>query len=192
MRVELRYDNETYIDGILHIRKLNQMKYITPVVSNTGKKFVEVHKRFAECDRAAKKLAKELCVKEWHPSRWRICGGMLAVKFNDNHQPDMKVWKKFPDSYGFFQPRLTSKEGKVIEKRMDDLPTVTNLEVNTCVGFAGDPFKNIGFNLNSKKFVGIDVEEKWGIKMPKDCKEITVTEWNKIFNDKRRTYIKKH
>lgn len=156
------------------------MYYITPRNSKTGKKLEEILKRADECFEAQKAVSKKYGFGQWRPSRWAVYGGLSTAVFKS--EPDLKIWKAV-NANGEYSPRENTKLGKEIKKEFDALPTVETHELNMCIGW-DESFSHFGLNKNDTHF-GISVNEEWEINMPKDCKEVTATEYKKIFPKKK-------
>jgi len=155
------------------------MKFITKKSSETGKRFQIISDKRSEVFKKQKQVANEIGFHQWRHGYWTVWGGFSCLMFKEN--PNEKVYKKQEDGW---MPRLNSKEGKKIQAQLDACSKVGINELNQCIGFDGAPFKTIGFGSNNKNYFGFEVEEDWGVKIPKDCKEVTTTEYNKLFKEK--------
>jgi len=153
------------------------MYFITKRTSATGKKFQIIADKMNVISDAQRALSKEIGFKTWRGGYWIFWGGFSAVIFEK--EPDLKLWKKVNGSE--WMPRLNSKEGKALQAKLDACPKMRPDEINKCIGFSGQPFKTIGFARNSKTHFGFIVKQEWGVKIPKDCKEVTETKYNSIF-----------
>lgn len=154
------------------------MKFKTKKSSNTGKKFAKMKVNADAAHEAIVSLSKELGFSSWRRGYWSCFGGASSVSFDE--APDNKIWKKRDDGY---YPKKNSKEGKKLAEKFENLPTVTAEELNGCVGYDGAPFKSIGYNSNNDEYFGFAVGDDWGFTPPKDCVEITTTEYNRLFKD---------
>ena len=157
------------------------MKYITKRNSTTGKKLVELEKEMNLCLKAQKKLAKEIGFEKWRQAYFTVAGGISAVFFKEGTIVDKKLWKNVNDSENEWMPRLTSKEGKQIRAKINDLPCVMPESLNKCISDKISPWSHPGIHFKNKTYIALDITQDWKIKMPKDCKEITVTEYNRLF-----------
>mgnify|MGYP006444623869 CR=1 FL=1 len=155
------------------------MYFKTFRISDTGKKFKKVEEKASKAFEDQKLLADELGFKSWREGYWQAFGGISCVHFDN--EPDAKLWKKNLDGY---LPKLNTKAGKELQKKFDDLTSVSYDELNKCVGFDGAPFKHIGVNFNHKNFYGFAVGDDWDFKVPEDCEEITLTEYKYLFKSK--------
>ena len=157
------------------------MYFITKKTSVTGKKFQIIADKMNVVQDAQKALAKEMGFKAWRKGYWCFCGGFSSIIFEK--APDEKLWKKVNGNE--WMPRLNSKAGKELEAKLDACPKIKGNEINECIGFKdGFPFKTIGFAMRSKTHFGFVVGENWDVKIPKDCKEVTITKYNSIFKIK--------
>ena len=155
------------------------MYFITEKKSKTGKSFQTISDKKDDVFKKQKQVAKEIGFHQWRGGYWTVWGGFSCLMFKD--KPNEKVYKKQEDGW---MPKLNSKEGKEIQAKLDTCPKVEIDELNKCIGFDGAPFKTIGFGWNNKKYFGFSVEQNWKVKIPKDCKEITTTEYKKLFPSK--------
>lgn len=154
------------------------MKFKTLKTSETGKKFAEIVKLRTETQEAAREIAKEMGFNRWYGSRFAVWGGISKIIFDTD--PDISIWKKEGDA---FSPRRNIKEGKKIAQRLDALPVVTVDQLNQCVGYDGAPFNTIGFcSLTNPVYYGFSLADDWKFEKPEDCEEITVSEYNELFN----------
>lgn len=154
------------------------MHFITKKTSETGIKFQSVSEKADAALKSAKALAKEIGFYKWRGGYWLVYGGFSSLIFKDN--PDEKVFKKVNGNE--WMPRLNTKKGKEIQAKLDATPRVTIDDLNQCIGFNGAPFKTIGYNTNNDEYFGFIVDEKWDVKIPSDCEEVTVSKYKEIFN----------
>jgi hypothetical protein len=166
------------------------MKYITKKSSATGKKLAEVEMKMNECFDVQIAMAKKYGFKKWRRGFWCVSGRFSAVIFAPNTEVDTKVWKNVNGSKNEWMPKCNTKKGKEIQKDFDTMPCVKPSELNNCVGY-NETFGNIGFNRGNDKFYGITAEDLWEIKAPADCKEITTTEYNNLFQPKEEPKVAK-
>lgn len=163
------------------------MKFITKKSSETGKKFAEIVERRNACFAAQKKIIDELGATKWRQAYWIAWGGISSIIFPDKNNVNKRIWKNINKSSDEWMPRLNNADGKAIMEKIKSLPTVSVNDLNQCIGFDGAPFKTIGFSSNNKDYFGFLAGEDWGIKIPKDCKEVTVTEYNQLFKENNNT-----
>jgi hypothetical protein len=156
------------------------MRYITKKDSETGKKFLEVKKKMDEAQKAQRALALELGAKEWREGYFVRFGGISSLIFPDPEQVDKKVWKNVNKVKDEWMPRLTNKVGRAIHERIDNLPVVTSLDLNKCIGF-NDKFKGIGVDFNNEEYISYITQPEWNAPVPEDCEEITYTRYNEMF-----------
>lgn len=158
------------------------MRFVTLRSSATGKKFALVEQKKSQAQKAINKLGKELGFKQFRHGYWTAFGGISAILFPDKVKVDPKVWREV--DRGEWMPRANTKAGKEIMTKIKSLPSVGIHELNKCIGFDGAPFKTIGVDFNNKRYVSFEVEDDWKIKIPKDCKEVTVTSYRTLFGRK--------
>ena len=152
------------------------MYYITDKHSLTGKKIQAIENEVKKCNQKSADLAKELGADQWRPMPFPVAGGISALVLEN---PDMKIWKKVKDTPNMYTPRANTKEGKKIQLQMKELPTVSREQLNQVVGWdEGWSVIGVNFNTEGRKY-GIDILEKWEIKMPDDCIEVTSSEYKK-------------
>ncbi len=155
------------------------MYFITEKESETGKKFQEVLKKK---DRAFEERV-EFCNKygfsQFRKAYWSAWGGISSC-INFDEKVNTKLWKT-ADHRGEYMPKLNSKEGKAIDKEIQELTVVSRKELNSCIGFTSAIQHSIGFSAGSDKYFGFSVGEKWKVTPPEDCEEVTTTKYNSIF-----------
>ncbi len=159
------------------------MYFITKKNTATGKKFAALEAKMQVVTKAQKALSKELGATQWRDSYWVVMGGFSALIFPKGKEPDLKLWKNVNGSKTEWMPRYNRKASKEISNKINALPVIRNKDLNDCIGFKADIFKSIGFNPYSKDYFGFIAKEEWNIRVPKDCKEITYTQWKKIFGN---------
>ena len=81
-------------------------------------------------------------------------------------------------------PRLDRLEGKLLQKKINSLPMVQIEELNMCVGFKEKIFKTIGYESTNKEYYLFSLKDDWKFVAPGDCEEITVSEYNRLSNNK--------
>jgi hypothetical protein len=141
------------------------MFFITKKTSKTGKRFKSIDERMIAISKQNKKTAKEIGFDSWRKGYWTAYGGFSSLIFKK--EPDTKVYKRNNGSE--WMPRLNIKAGKDIQKKLDAAAEISRDELNMCIGFGGAPFSTIGFARDNKTYYGFSVDEKWKIKVPKDC-----------------------
>lgn len=155
------------------------MYFITKKTSTTGKKIKAVMDKANECLAAQKKLGKELGFNQWREAYWRFAGGISAVMFKET--PDLQAWRQVTGNpKGEYIPRKNTKAGKELWKKIEALPTVTINAINECVNAKHIFPSHVGVSQNKTHWCIIS-DEKWDIDFPSDCKEITVSEKQKLF-----------
>ena len=167
--------------------KIKNMHFITKKKSETGKKFQKIAEVAIASLKAEKALAKEFGFESWRGAYWHVYGGFSALIFKVN--PNERIYRKVNGNE--WMPRMTTKEGKAIQAKLDSTPRVSINELNQCIGFDGAPFKTIGFAQNNDNFFGFIVDEKWKVKIPKDCEEVTTSRYNELFKTVGKKNTKK-
>jgi len=158
------------------------MYFITEKTSETGQKFEVVSKKLKAVFKAQKEIAKKYGFDKFRGRHWVVAGGFSSVIFNDETKIDKTVWKQ--NKYGEWMPKLNSVVGKEIAASFKGCPTVGSEDLNMCIGFDGALFQTIGYAGNCETHFGFIVEREWKVKIPKDCTEVTETEYNKMFKIK--------
>ena len=153
------------------------MKYKTLKSSETGKKFSLIYEKSCKAHDETVALSEELNFETCRIGYWCAYGGISCVMFEET--PDKNIWKSEKDGY---TPKLNNKVGKEIAEKFNQITSVSYDELNQCIGYDGAPWKHIGVNFNNKLWVGFETDEKWKVKVPKDCEEITITEYNQLFS----------
>lgn len=154
--------------------------YKTERTSETGKKIQHLIDRAAKSVAEIEKFVAELNADPRYlmSDRYILGTGIVGLKFQE--EPDMKVWKDFKGFPTYYSPRSSSKEGKLIKAKMDAFEKVEKSEIGDAVGI-DDFFKRPGLSIgNSPVFFGIKIDADWKHKMPKDCIEVTATEYNSL------------
>ena len=161
------------------------MKFKTKRTSETGKKFAIIEDRLQQSLKASQKLAKELGAKDFREAYWVAGGGISSLVFPHDFTPP-PYYKKVNHSSELneWMPKLNIKAGKEIMERINALPRVGIGELNKCIGFQEDMFKTIGFNMMNEEYFLFSAEEEWLDKLPADCEEITVGEYNALAENK--------
>ena len=158
------------------------MYYITEKTSKTGLKFQAISDKRKIAQDEAIAFSKKYGFTQYRSGYWQVFGGISSC-LNFKETPDKKIWGKGAGK-GEFMPKKNSKVGKLINKELNDLTTVTIDDLNKCIGFDGAPFKTIGFAENNDKYFGFAIGEDWKIEVPKDCEEVLASNYRKIFESK--------
>lgn len=155
-----------------------EIYYKTPKTSETGKKVAELIAKGAEIRKQIEAFIKEIGAKDQYLKNQRMLfgTGICAVQFDET--PDFVLWKKFRSYNGpetFYEPRLNAKEGRALAARFSSFGEVERSDLDNCVGW--DSFlQNIGFDNNDTHFY-FALDPDWKHPMPKDCVEITTSEY---------------
>tara|TARA_R110000796_G_scaffold236610_1_gene356104 strand:+ start:109 stop:579 length:471 start_codon:yes stop_codon:yes gene_type:complete len=155
------------------------MKFKTLKTTETGKKFTALFEKSKIAKQDAKDFSNKYGFSKYRGGYW-CCFGGISSCLDFKETPDKKIWGKGAEK-GEFMPKGNSKIGKSIQKEIDDLTVVTGEELNECIGVEKEPFHTIGFTFNNDEYYGFIVGENWDFKIPEDCEEITVSEYNKLF-----------
>lgn len=157
------------------------MYFITEWYTETGKKFATLNQERVRCHEAQIKLANSLGATSWRSARFCAFGGFSSLIFPEAQ--DSKLWKNVNDSENEWMPKLNSKAGKELRKQIDDLPKITFEDLNLCAGYdaEGSYFSKIGYGFADEIYVGFCVGEDWDYTPPSDCREVTRTEYYRIF-----------
>lgn len=158
------------------------MKFITKRDSETGKKFAEYEAKRQEAIKSTHNLVfTEIGATEYRSKSSHSTGGISSLIFDSNFIiPD--YMKKVRS--GEFMPKASIKEGKELLEKIQALPTVSNIELNNCIGF-DDFFNTIGFDPRNEEYFIFTCKEEWEIQIPADCEEITTTRYKELVpNDK--------
>lgn len=156
------------------------MKFITLRTSATGKKYIALREKMDVAIKEQERLARKYKLKEWRSKNYTVAGGFSAVIFKDKINPDKKIWKFVNNSRNEYMPKMNVKEGKLIGQEFEAMPVVGIFEFSDAIKlkkFLCQP----GVSWLNKKYIGISIVDSWNHKMPSDCKEITVGEYEKIF-----------
>lgn len=111
-------------------------------------------------------------------SSWYIFyTGTVAFYFDE--KPDMEVWKEFKHFDGYYSPRLSNKEGKFLQSKIDSFQKIRKEELHETFGY--DSFiYSPGFVPGEGLFFGISIDTNANFKAPEDFEEITFTEYEKL------------
>lgn len=156
----------------------NSMYFITRKTSLTGEKFKKVSQLRDEAIDAQRAFCEKYKVDKFRGAVFYAWGGISSCVFSSD--PDKKIWKKIPKRSGEYMPKKSSKVGKVIQVEIINLPKVNHQVINDCIGFDGELFTNIGFD-ESDDYFGFVAFDDWGVAPPDDCREVTFTEYKKLF-----------
>lgn len=160
-------------------------------------RFLDFFEKVKIVNKQTRDLVKELTKKSGHEDLeyasfrgFAIYGGISAISFKDNPG---KGWKKHKRTdITCYQPDSRTKEGKALQKRFDDLPTINAFELNDVIFLkdkdGGRMWGNFGFKDFLKKgFILIDMPESvtydW-YKPHQDLIEITEKEYYELSKKK--------
>ncbi|MDV3662452.1 hypothetical protein CMU51_00050 [Elizabethkingia anophelis] len=147
--------------------------------SETGEKAQNLVDK--SCDIAKKILAfcQEIGATKSYVTSGHSClnTGIIAVQFET--EPDMKHWKNMKDFEGYYAPRLTSKLGRDIHRRMELFDIIFRHDIDEIIGIQ-EPFRHCGFSTSKGEHFGFIIDEDWNHTMPDDCIEITFSEYKNL------------
>ena len=109
-------------------------------------------------------------------------GGIGGLNFKK--EPSHDKYKRSYNPAGWL-PKKNMPENKALAWEIEQLPTISKLELNATVGFKDKGFKTIGLAYNHKTHFGFTVGDDWDYVPHKDAKEVTVTAYRKTFNIKK-------
>ena len=144
------------------------MYFKTKKNSNTGKKFQVINDKLNMCFNAQIEFINSINAKQFRPGIWLAAGGISSIIFDENYNVP-KHFKLLKDTFNEYMPKLNCKDGKIIQEKIDKLPTVSIRELNNCIGFKEDMFKTIGFNMSNDEYFIFTTREEWNITIPNDC-----------------------
>jgi len=155
------------------------MKYITEAGSETGKKFQRI------VDKRNHVIAQTLLEIRKHGSnncrsaKEALWGGCSVMLF-EGSPPPKNLWKKVEDG---FMPKQSPRAARKIADALARLEVVTPEELNGCVGFTpAFDGEHIGFNhTKGGEYFGFSIDEDADFTPPKDCEEVTVSHFKKLF-----------
>lgn len=157
------------------------MKYKTLKTSKTGISFVDLFKQMKEAEKEISAFIEKFGTKEYYRSGNALVG-FHSLKLTGAGEPPLgfRVDKDLTNS---FLPALKTKEGREVKKEINALPFISIDGANNCIGWDGKikncHYGNIGYATNDE-YVFICAGDDWNIDMPKDCEEITVTEFKRL------------
>jgi len=155
------------------------MYYKTRETSETGKKIISFRDKLLEAKHDHWRIAQEFgCEKFEIFNDIFDYGGFASLVFEK--KPDLKYWRKC--GRGYF-PRLNTKQGKEINKVLQSVKRIKYSELNEIVGIQMD-LGHIGFCITGFKTVVFSIPKEYasGFVCPKDCKEITFSQYENLVN----------
>jgi hypothetical protein len=154
------------------------MKFKTLRTSETGKKFKVVEDKLIDCISEMNTIKEKYGATTLCGNRWAAIGGCEILIFDQT--PDLNIWKKTNEVKNGYTPRLNTKKGKEIAKEFKNVKEITKHELNMCINYDEDMFNTIGFSWSNSNYYLFSAKEEWGLKIPDDCIEITITEYNSL------------
>lgn len=160
------------------------MYFITKRDSETGKKFQVVEKIYNESWDAQVAMSEKYGFKSWRFAPPAFMGTIVSCS-GFSEKPNPKVWRKTHYGDNEFYPSKASKIGLAIIKDFDAIPKVSANDINMCIGFKGGPQRTLGVCFKNTEYIAFSADEDWKIIIPNDCEEITVTQFNQMFNKQK-------
>lgn len=155
--------------------------YKTNRDSETGLMIKALLDRAAEFDKQVDNLREKYgFTKIWTSSFYYR--SLDIVEFES--EPDMSVWKKMKDVQNGYYPRARSKN----KEALSDFTELNQLrirrdELDNIIG-NNRAFTKAGFIFTVPEIYIFIVKSNWECKIPKDCKEISNIEYNKLTTKK--------
>ncbi|WP_278380958.1 hypothetical protein [Chryseobacterium arthrosphaerae] len=147
--------------------------------SKTGVEMQSLIDKGKEISNAIHEYMKEIGSSDMYLTRDRCVfqTGIAGVEFLE--EQDMKVWKKFPGFPNYYRPRLSSLEGKKIDKKISSFEIIERDDINKVIGF-DSIHRNCGFG-SCNGYFGFIIDSDWNHQMPYDSIEVTYTEYKNLF-----------
>lgn len=155
--------------------------YKVSVDSETGGKLKDLLNKADTFEKQLEKLRQKYGFKNtWHSSFYYK--SLDVVEFEE--EPDMTTWKKKKGCFHGYSPRARGKNKEVLNdfKELDEL-RIRRDELDDIIG-NDNVFCHAGFNFNIPEFYLFMVDSEWKCKIPKDCREISNIEYNKLTTKK--------
>ena len=152
--------------------------YKTLKTSDTGRKFQDLVDKAKIIQLEIETFCAAINATKKYAYKGIMATGLGAVEFIES--PDMKLWKKYPSLEGYYTPRLSSKEGKELQKKFYSFETIKKFAVNDIIGLKAFLYTCGYYNDTPSGFFGFMIESSWNHTMPADCVEITFGEFEKL------------
>lgn len=162
------------------------MYFITKKDSETGKKFQVIVDKMKAIDIIRNEFLERHGFQGYQTQGFYFYGGLDACAL-PSKEIDSKLWRiKKNKRNELFYPNCRNKEGKIIKKEIENIPTISVEELNKCVNITNSIFNlrliGIGFTDNSDQYFGFTAGDDWTFfKKPEDCDEITYTKFKELF-----------
>lgn len=155
--------------------------YKTEKTSETGKKMQSLIDKGKNIKKLIKAFLVEIGASNYGTRSYCAFGtGITAIEFKE--EPNMKTYKKFKDFEGYYQPRMSSTEGRIINEKMTNFEVISRDEINEVIDF-NSFLQHCGYAISKKNnCFGFCIDSEWKHTMPTDCVEVTYTEYNNTFN----------
>ncbi len=157
------------------------MYYKIPKSSPTGQQLTALHARMTEANQRAQSLIESFGAIEFRPGFWTVAGGISSIIFPEGkpEKAELKHWKKGAKD-GEYLPSQRTPKARQMAALVEALPRVVRLELNAIVGYKHQwNVVGIGWGKDSDHYA-LDLMEKWDVKAPDDCIEITCSEWKAL------------
>lgn len=155
------------------------MRYITSKDSETGMKFNAIADKRDQIYGAIEVILDELGIDEYRQGYWTAIGGISSLVYPKDKEVPTYLKKVVNNEY---MPKLNTKKGKQLQARIDALPLVSNIELNSCIGFQ-NRFSTVGVKFNHPKWYIFEVDENWDVEVPIDCEEITKERYKELLRE---------
>lgn len=151
--------------------------------SETGKKFKALFEKGKVLRAECLKLANKYGFENYARPDTMAFGGIEAFTHPYNDAEDLHIYKI---KNGFYFPRRKFTKGKQILEEMKFIGFISRLDLNNVIGL-NDWHVFIGFNHNKDSTLfGFSMDNEWGFLPPKDCIEITGTEYKELFKEESK------
>lgn len=161
------------------------MKFKTKRTSETGKKFLELEKELRAAKEATLQFIDEIGAEAYRPGYFSLQGGIGEIYFPKGYEIPKYFKKSRWDGY---VPNLKYKQGKILQAKINKLPTVRWDKANACIGYEAID-SHIGYSFQHPDYILYTTKEKWNCPTPDDCEEITTTEFNELSNVENLTKL---
>jgi hypothetical protein len=156
------------------------MYLITEYNSDFGKKIFEMKMKFEAAGEYQRELSKKYRFTQWKRQGFDALGRISTVMFEGENLIDTKAWTLVKGTTNQYKPNLRIKLGKEIENELADKKGfVPRFEWIKACGL-NDIMKMPGYAFNDV-YGGIVIHDDWGYEIPNGVKEVTVTEFRKMF-----------
>ncbi|BBQ07958.1 hypothetical protein [Elizabethkingia anophelis] len=157
---------------------MGTLYYATLKTSETGKAFQKLVDEGARIKKEIVAYLDDIGADDYACDAYSHFGtGIIEVGFST--EPDSKIWKPSRYHKGCYTPRLSSKQGKMINEKLLSFDNIDDVAVNRIVGMRS-LLRTVGYNMGTGAFFGFTVNSEWKHVMPIDCTEITGTDYDNL------------